>query len=112
MLLLYSGPDDFDDVSPDEMQRIIERYRAWGESLRRSGHFLASDKLKDGEGRVLRRQAGRTRVLDGPFSETKEIVGGYYSVKAADYEEAVRLCEECPHLDFGVIEVRQVDELD
>lgn len=111
MLLLYSGPNDFDDVSPAEMQRIIERYRAWSESLRASGHYLASDKLKDGEGRVLRRSNGKTRVLDGPFSETKEVVGGYYAVKAEGYEDAVRLCEDCPHLDFGLIEVREIDEL-
>lgn len=111
MLLLYSGSTGFDELSPDEMQKVIEKYRAWGAGLKKSGHFIASDKLKDGEGRVLRRSGGKTRVLDGPFSETKEVVGGYYSVKAADYDEAVKLCEDCPHLEFGPIEVREVDEL-
>ena len=111
MLLLYNGPNDFDGVSPEEMQGVIERYKAWGEGLRESGHFLASDKLKDEEGRVLRRTNGKMRVLDGPFSETKELIGGYFAVQAESYDEAVKLCEDCPHLEFGTIEVRQIHEI-
>ena len=111
MLLLYNGPNDFDGVSPEEMQGVIERYKAWGERLSESGHFLASDKLKDEEGRVLRRTNGKMRVLDGPFSETKELIGGYFTVRAESYDEAVKLCEDCPHLEFGTIEVREIHEV-
>lgn len=111
MLLLYSDPRAFDDVSPEDFQRVIERYRAWTERLKASGHFLASDKLTDGEGRVLRRHGDGVRVTDGPFTEAKEVVGGYYSVSADDYDAAVELARSCPHLDFGSIEVRQVDDL-
>ena len=61
---------------------------------------------------TLRRQDGELRVLDGPFSETKEIIGGYFAIQAEDYDEAVRLAEGCPHLDYGgLIELRQVDAL-
>lgn len=110
MLLLYSSPDGFDDVSPEDFQRVIERYRAWTDQLKASGHFLASDKLTDGEGRVLRQDGGALRVTDGPFTEAKEVVGGYYSVSAADYDEAVALARTCPHLDYGTIEVREVEQ--
>jgi hypothetical protein len=51
-------------------------------------------------------------VLDGPFSETKEIIGGYFAIQAEDYDEAVSLAGECPHLDYGgLIELREVDVL-
>lgn len=111
MLLLYSDPHGFDDVSPEDFQHVIERYRAWTEQLKASGRFLASDKLTDGEGRVLRKGSDGVRVTDGPFTEAKEVVGGYYSISAADYDAAVEVARSCPHLDFGSIEVRQVDDL-
>ena len=113
MLLLYEEPDVFERMSPEELQRAIERYRAWGESLRESGALLASDKLTDLEGRVLKKpEGGEVRVHDGPFAETKEVIGGYFSIRAAGYDEAVELASGCPHLDYGgTIEVREIDRM-
>ena len=110
LLLLYNTDEDFQDFSPEEMQGVIQRYKAWRDDLNAKGQLIGSDKLVDGEGRVLRRRDNKTRVLDGPFSETKEIIGGYFAVRAADYDEAVAICEECPHLEYGgMIELREVD---
>jgi hypothetical protein len=50
-------------------------------------------------------------VIDGPYSETKEIIGGYYVIEAPDYAGAVELLRDCPHLSYGKIEVRQHDEM-
>jgi len=112
MLLLYEGPGTAEGLSPAEFQVIIEKYRAWGDGLRQAGRLVSSDKLRDGEGRVLRRTDGKIRVLDGPYAETKEVLGGYYAIRAEDYDEAQRLAEGCPHLDYGgSIEIRQIDEL-
>lgn len=110
LLLLHEEPDIFESLSPEEFQRAIERYRAWTEELQRDGSFLASDKLTDGEGRVLRKEERELRVTDGPYAETKEVIGGYYAVRAGSYEEAVALARGCPHLDYGgTIEIRQVE---
>lgn len=112
MLLLYDSPTDFADLSPEEMQQIIEKYRAWGEGLREAGRYVAGDKLKDGEGRVLRGGRGEVRVLDGPYSETKEVIGGHFTIRADDYAEAVEVARGCPHLEHGgAIEVRQIDDV-
>lgn len=111
MFLLHDDPTVFEGFSPEEMQRIIGKYQAWGETLRAEGRFLHSHKLKDREGRVLRRENGGVRVLDGPYSETKEAVGGYFAVSAESYDEAVRLAEGCPHIEFGTIEIREIHEL-
>ena len=51
-------------------------------------------------------------MLDGPYSETKEVIGGYFAVRAADYDEAVKICEDCPHLEYaGTIEIREIDDI-
>ena len=58
---------------------------------------------------MIRSENGKTRTTDGPYSETKEILGGYYTIEAANYDEAVRLALSHPHLEHGgAIEIRQV----
>ncbi len=110
MFLLYNGPDDFDNISPEDMQGVIERYKAWGDSLEKAGKLVGSNKLVDEEGRVMRGRGGNITITDGPFSETKELIGGYFAVNAASYEEAVELAKGCPHLDYGTLEIRAIDE--
>jgi len=74
MLLLHDNPASFAGVSPDEMQKIVEKYIAWGKKLREAGVWRASDKLTDEPGRVMRRKDGQVRVTDGPYSESKEVL--------------------------------------
>lgn len=112
LLLLRDDPDDFRELSPDEMQRIIERYQAWSAKMTASGRVVASHKLADEGGKLLRGSQGRLIVKDGPFAETKEIVSGYWVVRARDYAEALELVREHPHLATnGSIEVREIDRL-
>lgn len=109
MLLLHDNPASFRNVSPDEMQKIVEKYIAWGKKLREAGIIQSSDKLTDEPGRVMRRTDGQVRVTDGPYSESKEVLGGYYIIEAASYDNAVEHAQSCPHLEYGgTIEVRQV----
>lgn len=113
MLVLRDRPEDFRELSPQEMQRMIAEYRAWGRRLEEAGRLEGGHKLADEGGRVLRASAGRIAVKDGPFAETKEVVSGYFLIRARDYDEAVELCHDHPHLRYGgPIELRQVDELD
>ena len=88
------------DLSPEEIQAVIERYGAWMQKVGASGQ-----KLRDGEGRVMRR-AG---ITDGPFAEAKEVLGGYFLLKADSYDDVVKICADCPQLDFGSIEIRQIE---
>jgi hypothetical protein len=112
MLLLHDDPSTWATISPEQMQRAIEKYVAWGAKLRQAGVLVSSDKLTDDPGRVVRGRNGQVRVTDGPFSEAKEVLGGYYTIKAATYDEAAKLVEDCPHLEYGgTIEIRQVDEI-
>ena len=112
MALLYDSPAEPANISPEEIQGIIEKYKAWRDKLGASGHLVGGQKLKDREGRVMRTENNQVRVLDGPYSETKEIIGGYFALKATGYDEAVQLLEDHPHLSYGgTVEVREIDEV-
>jgi hypothetical protein len=112
MLLLHHDPSGFVTMSPEQMQQAIEKYMAWGEKLRRAGILVATHKLTDEPGRVMRGKNGQVRVTDGPYSETKEVLGGYFTIEAPSYEQAMDRARDCPHLAYeGTIEVRQVDEM-
>ena len=70
----------------------------------------ALHKLADEPGKVIRSNTGKIRVSDGPFSETKEVLGGYYIINADSYEQAIERSRDCPQLEWGgTIEVRQID---
>lgn len=110
MILLHDTPDAFVNVSPEQMQSVIEKYMSWGERLRASGAMLAGEKLADEPGKVLRGKPGKVSVTDGPYSETKELIGGYYLIQADSYEQAVEIARDCPQFEFGgAIEVREID---
>ena len=110
MLLLHDNTAAFANISPDQMQKVVEKYIAWGKKLREAGVIKAGDKLTDEPGRVMRRTDGQVRVTDGPYSESKEVLGGYYMIEAASYDKAIELARDCPQLEYGgTIEVRQVD---
>ena len=105
MLLLYDNPADWQKFSPEEMQKAVEKYVAWS----KKPFNVDSKRLAEDAGRVIRVQGGRPRTTDGPYSETKEVLGGYYTIEAANYDEAVQRTLDHPHLEYGgTIEVRQV----
>lgn len=109
MLLLHDDPRVFTDVPPEQLQAIYARYRDWRQSLAGAGRLAGAGKLTDEGGRRLQAHGGRIEVSDGPYAEAKEVLGGYFAVTAADYDEAVEIAKGCPHLAYGRIEVRQVE---
>ena len=52
---------------------------------------------------------GKVHITDGPYTESKEIIGGFFVLKAENYEEAVKFASDCPHLEYGTIEVRRIE---
>ncbi|MEM8962683.1 MAG: YciI family protein [Acidobacteriota bacterium] len=109
LLLLHEPVDALPDITPDDMQRIIERYNAWSNDLAEKGRLEGGSKLVDGEGRVLVANDDDLMVTDGPYAEAKEVIGGIFRILADDYDDAIALSRTCPHLDFGKIEIREID---
>ena len=105
MLLLYDDPTGWRKLSPEEMQKAVEKYIAWA----KKPFVVDTKRLGEDVGRVIRPGGGKPRATDGPYSETKEILGGYYTIEAASYEDAVQRSLDHPHLEYGgTVEVRQV----
>jgi hypothetical protein len=110
ILLLHEAPSDFSNVSAEEMQQIIGEYVAWRRKIETEGKYAGSNKLREEGGRHVSMRNGKARVVDGPYAEAKEILGGYFIVSAADYDEAIETSKGCPHLKYGGwIEVREIE---
>jgi hypothetical protein len=104
-LFLYDDPMGWTKLSPQEMQTALEKYIGWSQKATAGGYLVGSHRLAEDVGKVIR---GR-KVTDGPYSETKEILGGYFLIKADSYDQAVQRSLDHPHLEYGgTIEVRQV----
>ena len=113
MLLLHEPPADRTAVSPDEIEKVINEYRAWRSRLESEGRIVMGEKLKDESGRDLELNGESVRVVDGPYAEAKEVLGGFFIIRAESYDHAAELSKDCPHLIYGSrIEIRQVDLVD
>ncbi len=110
MLLLHDSTTGFGDLSPEDIQAVIAEYVGWRSEIADKGRLVGGEKLTDEGGRHLRMNDGEIRVTDGPYAEAKEVLGGYFAIKAADYDEAVEISKSCPHLRYGGwIELRKID---
>ena len=86
---------------------------ASGEAMRKSGHYVAAEPLEPtATAKSVRVRNGKVSITDGPFAETKEQLGGFYLIEAADMDEALRLAAKIPPARVGTIEVRPVRTLD
>ena len=104
MLALYDDPSGWKQLSPEQMQKAVEKYMAWG----KRPYVVQGKRLGTDLGRVLKGVNGKARATDGPYSETKEVLGGIYLIEAKDYDEAVERTLDHPHLEHGTIELRQL----
>ena len=107
LLLIRGGGDEIPASSPEDYQKVIEKYIAWSRRLREEGRNLGGDELGEG-GAVVRSRNGQV-VIDGPFAETKEAIGGYFMIEAADLNEAIEIAKGCPAVERGgCVDVRPV----
>jgi hypothetical protein len=113
LLILRDDPTVFHKMSPQEIQQVFAKYVGWRTRMQEAGRLVGGNKLDDFTGRVLTKggPSGEMRITDGPFAESKELIGGYFMINADSYDEAVELCRDCPHLEYGAIEVRLVDKM-
>ena len=102
LLLLRNQPNRWAGLSPEEMQKVTEKYMEW----RTKPFVLDGQGFVDTTGRVVGK--GGSSVTEGPFSESREVVAGFYAIEAADFDEAVKLALTNPHVSSGSIEIREV----
>lgn len=109
MLLLFDDPTEYSEMSPSQLQDLLARYMAWNQKMRGSGKVVGGHKLREEGGRNLKSEAGKVVVRDGPYAELREVIGGYFILDAADYNEAVEIASSCPHATSrGSMQLREI----
>lgn len=106
-LLIFRESDDAPEIAPEEMEAMFATWFAWADRLGAVGKYDGGNPLTE-EGRVVRGDKGES-VTDGPFVEAKEVLCGYFLIKAADMDEACAIARDCPGLPRGMsVEVRPI----
>lgn len=98
MILMTENDDAWAKISPEEQQRLLTRYFAWVDQLKKDKLLVGGEALGRG-GRTLRAEAGR--VVDGPYAETKEVITGFFLIEAKDLDAATEIARGCPALTHG-----------
>lgn len=103
MLIFQGGIDQ--NASPEEMQANMGKWVAWVEKLHKEGKYISGEPLLPG-GKLV---SSKTAVTDGPYTEGKEVIAGFFVIQAAGYDEAVAECQDYPDFVYGgQVQVRQV----
>lgn len=95
-----------------EMNELNAAHLALNNDLRKSGHFIEAEALEPvSSAAFIRVRQGKTSVVDGPFTESKELIAGFYLIEARDLDEAVQIAARFPSAPFATIEVRPTRQL-
>lgn len=108
-LLLFrnTGPETHQHLSPEQRQQLVTRWNAWYDGLAAQGKAVEGQPLEL-ETRIVS-GAGGSRIVDGPFAEAKEAIGGYVKLMVSGLEEATEIAQRHPGLAYGlIIEVRSL----
>jgi hypothetical protein len=109
MLLAWASEGHFQKMPPEEAQKAAGAYVAYGETLRKENVLVSSNRLRPGADTTQVSIAnGKTRVLNGPYAETKEQLGGYFLIDVPDLDAAITWAARCPGASHGTMEVRPV----
>jgi hypothetical protein len=107
MLLIYSDEAAFEARSKAEIEEMLGAYQAYTRALTQAGVIVGGDRLQRATSATTVRVAnGKTKVLNGPYAETKEQLGGYYVIDVPDLDVALTWAARCPGASYGSIEVR------
>lgn len=104
ILLLHEDAEAVQNLSPEQMQQLVGQHMEWSGKLEAAGQYVGGSGLDQGGKQIVGKDS---LVKDGPYIESKELIGGYYIIQAADYDEALEISKGCPnHLWGGTTEVR------
>lgn len=109
LLAIYADQKAFMSLPPAEAQRGMEAYMAYMEALKKANVYVASERLQPtSTATTVRTTNGKTQVLNGPYTETKEQFGGFFMIDVPDLDAALAWAARCPGSQHGVVEVRPV----
>jgi hypothetical protein len=110
-LCLIAADRWMETMPEEETAPQYAAYARFTDQLRDEGRLVACERLQPPEtAKTVRVRSGRAAVTDGPFAETKELIGGFYLLEAEDIDEAVAIASRIPGAAYGCVEVRPVAE--
>jgi hypothetical protein len=109
LLLIYGNEAGMQSATKADVEQTMAAYGAYTQAIKGAGVLVASDRLKPSTSASTVRVAdGKTKVLDGPYAETKEQLAGYYLIEVPDLDAALSWAARCPGANYGAIEVRPI----
>lgn len=109
LLLLYAEEGGWDQMTPEQQEQGVAAYNAYTEALREAGALVGSNRLQPSDSATrVQVEEGKSQVLDGPYADSKEQLGGYYLIEAPDLDAAIAWAARCPGAHHGIVEVRPV----
>lgn len=109
MLILSSRPGVWNHLTAEQTQRRMEEYQGWVEKI--SPRRLSGEKLGNDGGKILSRKDGKLTIVDGPYADTKEVIGGFMVMRAESLDEAIDLVSDAPMLEEWKITIRETDPM-
>ena len=112
MLMAYAQEEGWNAMTPAEQEQGVAAYTAYTRALTAAGVLKDSGRLQDSTAATtVRIENGKVQVLDGPYADTKEQFGGYFTIEVADLDAAIAWAKRCPAAGHGVVEVRPYWEM-
>jgi hypothetical protein len=109
LLMIYTSEAERAAASEADTTRLTAAYMAYAEAMGQAGVMVGGSRLRPSStATTVRSPGGKTQVLDGPYAETKEQLGGYFMIEAPDLDTALSWAERCPGTALGAVEVRPV----
>jgi hypothetical protein len=109
-MFIFRGATEQYEFSAEEMQQHMQKWFSWVDELKAKNIYVSGEPLVP-EGKTVK--GAKALITDGPFAESKELVGGFFIIKAASLSEAAELAKGCPDLPLdGSVEIREVMKMD
>ncbi|MGH6991069.1 MAG: YciI family protein [Stellaceae bacterium] len=109
MLLIYQNEAGLRQIRDRDITEVTGAYMAYTKAMQEAGILVAGDRLdRSANATTVRSEAGKTKVLNGPYAETREQLGGYYIIEVKDLDAALSWAARCPAAQHGVMEVRPI----
>ena len=109
MLLIYSNEKQMAAGSKSDTEKMLGAYGAYSQAMQKAGVMVGGDRLKPTDASTTVKVAnGKTQVLNGPYAESREQLGGYFMIEVPDLDAAISWASRCPGASHGTVEVRPI----
>jgi hypothetical protein len=109
LLMIHTDERAMGQASQEQGAAVLGAYNAYTKAMKEAGAYIGGERLHPSPtGTVVRVKDGKTSVLNGPYAEVKEQLGGYYLIDAPDLDGAIAWAARCPGAATGAIEVRPI----